>query len=88
MFGLYDMTGNAWQWVEDCWHPQFYVGAPSNGKAWLDSDNGDCSEHMYKGGDWYNDVKYLRSANRNYFHSTDNLYNGGFRVARSLEPKT
>jgi formylglycine-generating enzyme required for sulfatase activity len=84
-FGLYDMVGNAWQWVEDCFH-RTYDGAPTNGAAWLDSNNGDCSLRMFRGGDWYVDEKYLRSANRNYSHSIDALDNGGFRVARSLEP--
>ena len=33
-FGLYDMHGNVWEWVEDCWHDD-YTGAPTNGSAWL-----------------------------------------------------
>ena len=33
-FGLYDMHGNVWEWVEDCWHDD-YTNAPTNGSAWL-----------------------------------------------------
>jgi formylglycine-generating enzyme required for sulfatase activity len=33
-FGLYDMAGNVWQWVEDPWHDN-YEGAPMDGTAWL-----------------------------------------------------
>jgi formylglycine-generating enzyme required for sulfatase activity len=80
-FGMYDIEGNAWQWVEDCFHRN-YNGAPNDGSAWLD---GDCSLRMFRGGDWYVDAKYLRSANRNYSHATDALDNGGFRVARSIQ---
>jgi formylglycine-generating enzyme required for sulfatase activity len=37
-FGLYDVHGNAWQWLEDCWHGS-YSGAPADGSAWR---SGDC----------------------------------------------
>jgi formylglycine-generating enzyme required for sulfatase activity len=39
-FGLYDMHGNAWQWMQDCWHRN-YDGAPADGSAWL---SGSCVE--------------------------------------------
>ena len=34
-FGLHDVLGNAWEWVEDCWHDT-YEGGPSDGSAWAD----------------------------------------------------
>jgi formylglycine-generating enzyme required for sulfatase activity len=44
-FGLYDMHGNVWQWVEDCYQDR-YTGAPSDGSAWT---AGDCSRRRRNG---------------------------------------
>ena len=49
--GLYDMSGNVWEWVEDCLHGS-YRGAPRDGSAWLDADGGDCSGRVLRGGSW------------------------------------
>ena len=59
-FGLFDMHGNVWQWVEDCYHDTF-VGAPTNGKAWTD---GKCETRVLRGGSWNNDPGDLRAADR------------------------
>ena len=48
-FGLHDMHGNVWEWVEDCWHDS-YSGAPSDGSAW--TTGGDCSKRVLRGGSW------------------------------------
>lgn len=61
-FGLYDMHGNVWEWVQDCWNKS-YQGAPSNGSAW---QRGDCSRRVLRGGSWYNGPTYLRSAYRSF----------------------
>ena len=47
-FGLYDMHGNVWEWVEDCWNGS-YAGAPSDGGAWR---SGDCAKRVLRGGSW------------------------------------
>ncbi len=62
-FGLYDMAGNAWEWVEDCWHEN-YQNAPIDGKAWLEQDQGDCGRRVVRGGSWNFGLDILRSANR------------------------
>ena len=80
-FGLYDVHGNVWEWVQDCWNDS-YRGAPSDGSAW---ERGDCSRRVLRGGSWFSAPWFLRSAIRNLnlpgFRNSDN----GFRVARTLD---
>jgi formylglycine-generating enzyme required for sulfatase activity len=79
-FGLYDMAGNVWQWLQDCYHPD-YNGAPSDGSAWT---SGHCSIRVVRGGSWDGNPLSLRSANRSW-NSTDlQVYLLGFRVGRTL----
>ena len=79
-FGLFDMDGDVWQWVEDCYHPD-YVGAPSNGVPWI---SGDCSRRVYRGGSWYSLPRYVRSANRSMNATGYRVNLVGFRIARTL----
>ena len=79
--GLYDMSGNVWEWVQDCWH-ESYQGAPSDGSAW---ESGTCLR-VLRGGSWYYFPGNLRSANRIRFDTGDRYLNVGFRVARTLTP--
>ena len=80
-FGLYDMHGNVWEWVEDDWHGN-YKEAPGNEKAWIDSPRGD--GRVFRGGSWNVGADYCRSAVRSYW-VPDNRFNGlGFRLARSV----
>jgi formylglycine-generating enzyme required for sulfatase activity len=80
-FGLYDMHGNVFEWVEDPWH-EGYEGAPSDGSAWL--EGGAPSRHVVRGGSWYYDSKNLRSASRSGPPSDLRDGNIGIRLARAL----
>ena len=81
-WGLHDMHGNVWEWVEDCWNGS-YPGAPVDGGAWL---SGDCSSRVLRGGFWYDVPGLLRAAFRDWYTSGDRSYSVGFRVARTLAP--
>jgi formylglycine-generating enzyme required for sulfatase activity len=81
-FGLYDMLGNAWQWVEDCFNEN-YAGAPADGSAWT---TGACHMRMLRGGSWDYEARYVRAGSRISFDSADAYPNAGIRVARTLGP--
>ncbi len=85
-FGLYDMHGNALEWVQDCWHAN-YQGAPEDGsKPW----EVDCSNdsRVLRGGGWIGTAGDARSAIRDW-NSPDNRNDGtGFRLARTLKSST
>ena len=81
-FGLHDMYGNVWEWVEDKWHDD-YQGAPTDGSAWV---SGDSSYRVLRGGSWLYDPQFLRSASRDLY--APGYRNGGigFRPAQVYEP--
>ena len=80
-FGLYDTAGNAWEWLEDCWHDT-YVNAPVNGSAWL---GGDCDQRVIRGGSWGGKPGNLQSANRSRLNRDVTGLNVGFRLAQDLD---
>jgi formylglycine-generating enzyme required for sulfatase activity len=62
-WGLFDMTGNVWEWVEDDWHPG-YDGAPPDGSARVETQR--ASARVVRGGAWGVVARYCRSAARFY----------------------
>lgn len=82
-FGLYDISGNVWEWAQDCWHNN-YDGAPADGRAWTDEQQGNCANRVVRGGSFYCYPRHVRAANR-WAAKADfrNMY-VGFRVARDL----
>jgi formylglycine-generating enzyme required for sulfatase activity len=83
-FGLYDMHGNVWEWVEDSWHEN-YDGAPTDASAWL--RGGDSSFRVARGGSWRNEsTRSIRAAVRAERHANVRFDTLGFRVARTIMP--
>jgi formylglycine-generating enzyme required for sulfatase activity len=80
-FGLYDMNGNAWEHVQDCWHNN-YTDAPSDGSAWLVSR---CSLRVMRSGSYGYEEMFLWSAIRvqAYWAVKSFLYYG-FRLVREI----
>ena len=82
-FGLYDMHGNVWQWVEDPYHDS-YAGAPSDGSVW--DQGADANRRVVRGGSRGNIPRYLRSAVRDGYAALNRYNDLGFRVGRTLTP--
>ncbi len=81
-FGLHDVHGNVWEWVEDCDNKN-YRGALSDGSAWL---RGNCSSRVQRGGSWVFVPRLLRSTYRDRSRTGVRGHSVGFRVARPLGP--
>ena len=85
-FGVYDVHGNVWEWVADCWNDS-YAGAPSDGSAWTSGNtSGNCSLRVLRGGSWFLNPEYLRSASRSSYVTGSRFHVIGFRLARTLTP--
>ena len=80
-FGLYDMHGNVWEWVQDCWNDN-YEGAPADGSAW-EADG--CKSRVVRGGSWGHGPANLRSSSRYWFGSARRFRHNGLRVALDLQ---
>ncbi len=79
VFGLYDMSGNVGEWVEDSYH-KHYAGAPTDGSAWLE----DHSRRVLRGGSWLCPEGKVRSAFRSVSSPEYRYVDSGFRVVRTL----
>jgi formylglycine-generating enzyme required for sulfatase activity len=79
-FGLYDMHGNLYEWVEECLLEN-YLGAPTDGSA---AAGGDCRYRRLRGGSWSDASYKLSSAFRGYGGVGGRYTDSGFRVVREL----
>ena len=79
--GLYDMSGNLWEWVEDCAHED-YGNAPTDGSAWLGASGGDCGLRVIRGGSWGDTPEFLRTFYRDKDTAGDRGNGLGFRLAQ------
>jgi formylglycine-generating enzyme required for sulfatase activity len=80
-FGLHDMHGNVWEWVQDCYHSS-YEGAPADGAA---REQCDSSSRVLRGGSWLFDPAWMRSAARYGDAASYTGSDSGFRLAQDLE---
>ena len=79
-FGLYDMQGNVYEWVQDCWNNS-YAGAPADGRAWT---SGDCGLRVVRGGAWGFGPTLMRSASRHGLPRWGGASYLGFRLIQDL----
>lgn len=82
-FGLYDMTGNAWEWCQDRYNPGYYMTSISSNPAGP-ADSVKFPYHVVRGGNWNEYPWNLRSANRNFGEPFRRFDGVGFRVCRSI----
>jgi len=82
-FGLYDMHGNVWEWLEDVWHSN-YEGAPNDGTFWGSTwvSGGESNKHLLHGGSSLVNDDELRCANRHATELTEQMNYLGFRLSR------
>jgi formylglycine-generating enzyme required for sulfatase activity len=80
-FGLYDMHGNVWEWVQDVWHDN-YTEAPTDGAAW--EVGGDSSRRVLRGGSWDYNPRGVRSAIRSSIEPYYSSSGSGFRIAKTF----
>ena len=79
-WGIYQVHGNVWEWVEDGWSPT-YADAPHDGRALL---KGMSSKRVLRGGSWLNGPRGVRSARRHAAEPGFRRSDVGFRIAASI----
>jgi len=76
-WGLNDMLGNVWEWTEDCMHP-------TDGRAWLSEDGGECERRVPKGGSWVSGTDWVRAGAQSFDLAEYHSQLLGFRVGLTL----
>ena len=79
-WGLHDVHGNVWEWVEDCWHNS-YKGAPDDGSVWGEEELGNCERRVVRGASWNGYRNQLSSTIRDSHKPSLWSIGLGFRLA-------
>ena len=74
--GIYDMSGNVWEWCQDKWHNS-YEGVPTDGSAW---ETGESLLRVLRGGSWRDDARNCRTTFRGNIFSDIRDNDIGFRL--------
>jgi formylglycine-generating enzyme required for sulfatase activity len=80
-YGLHDMSGSLWEWVQDCWHSS-YKNAPADARAWEEAF---CRQRVIRGGSWRDGASYMPASTRFKYDASVRHSQNGFRVARDLD---
>ncbi|MBN2615395.1 MAG: formylglycine-generating enzyme family protein [Bacteroidales bacterium] len=77
--GLYDMSGNVWEWCSDCYDAKYYSNCPVSNPKGLSPG----TYHVMRGGGWYSTRDYCRVARRQCNAPGSRCGDVGFRIALS-----
>ena len=84
-FGLYDMHGNVWEWVADCYHKNYEEASPTGKARTLPARGHRCHRRVLRGGSFNRNAQFARSAHRYSQSASIRSRETGFRVARDLD---
>ncbi|GAB4192961.1 MAG: formylglycine-generating enzyme family protein [Wenzhouxiangellaceae bacterium] len=80
-FGLYDLVGNVWEWVGDCYKDHLTDDYYDHEQGMAHS----CEKRVVRGGGWDYGPLYLRTSYRGAWNPAHGFTNFGFRIAKTLK---